>query len=447
MVTSPVPGTSAEPVRGPRGLQLALPNIVGSVVLLIANLVSGVLTARLLEPQGRGLVTASVTLMGVAGTLGLLGLRDATLYTQARERHSNRVLLGTSLAMGAAFSLPVTGLAALAALVIFHRQGQHAQDVALVAAAFIPIFMLQSVTGALVAGRQQFRLLAVLLSGQSVLYTLTIVVLHAEKLVSPLHVVLAYGVTSAPPLLLALGYLTWKGGVGRPERPLAGELVRYGLRAEIGTLGDTATARLDITILPAFVVASAVGQYAVAISVASLIAVLFGTLGTVVLAAAAARDSLDVVIRATRSVLAAATVVAIGLAASAWLLIRTVYGQAYGPAYLLMLLLLPGIVAWSANYSVLAGLQSIGRPGLASRAQAYGLIVTLAGLSVLLPLIGAAGAALTSSVAYITVLVAAGRQLHRASGIHLWAGVFDPRALTDDIGRALTAIRRRPQRV
>lgn len=446
MVTEPAPGTTAAPVSGPRGLQLAGPNAVGSVVLLIANLVSGVLTARLLEPQGRGLVTASLTLLGVAGTLGLLGLRDATIYTQARRRHPASTLLGTSLTMSAAFSVPAVALAALAALAIFHRQGQQAQEVALVAVAFIPVFMLQQVTSALVAGRQHYRLLAVLLAGQSVLYTLTIIVLHGAHAVSPVHVVLAFGITTVPPLLLALGFLARAEGVGRPERPLAGELIRYGLRAQLGTLGDTATVRLDITILPAFVVASSVGQYAVAISVASLISVLFGTLGPVVLSAAAARDSLDLVVRATRSVLAGATVVAIGLAATSWFLIQLVYGDAYRPAYVLMLLLLPGIVAWSANYSVLAGLQSIGRPGQASRAQLYGLLVTVVGLAVLLPLLGAAGAALTSSVAYVTVLVAAGRQLRRASGLELWAGVFDRRALADDIGRMLAALRRRPSR-
>ncbi|MGH3745034.1 MAG: lipopolysaccharide biosynthesis protein [Mycobacteriales bacterium] len=443
------PVTTLEPdpvVEGPRGIRLAGPNLVGSAVMLVASLGSGILTARLLGPQGRGLVSSATTLLLVVSTLGLLGLRDATIFVQARHRHPAGDILGTAVPLAVLLSVPVTAVAAGVGYGIFHGQGHHAQMVALLAAAFCPVIMVQQVATAMVAGRQHYRLLAVLLAGPAVAYTTTVVALRLAGVVSTGHVVAAFGCAYVPFLLLSLVALVRGGGVDRLRRPLAGELLRYGLRSQGGAMSSVATTGLDLTIMPLFVAVAAIGRYSVAVSVASMISVLFGALGSVVLSAAAARDSLDIVVRATRSVLAAASVAALGLAATAWFLIRLVYGSAYDESYVLMLLLLPGIVAWSANYSVIAGLQSIGRPGRASVAQAYGVAVTIVGLAVLLPTIGAAGASITSTLAYITALVFSARQLRLASGVHLWAGVFDRRALVSDVQRMIVSVRAERER-
>lgn len=442
---SPAPAPPERPT-GPRGLRLAGPNLAGSAVMLVASLGSGILTARLLGPQGRGLVSSTTTLLIVFSMLGLLGLRDATIFAQARNRSPASEILGTSVRLALLLSMPVTALAALAGWGIFHDQGHHAQLVVLLATAFCPVIMVQAVTIAMVAGRQHYRLLAVLLAGPAVVYTTSVIALRFADAVSTGHVVAAFGGSYVPFLVIGVAFLSRESGFSRFGTRLAGDLMRYGLRAQGGAMSSVATTGLDITIMPLFVAAAVIGRYSVAVSVASMISVLFGALGSVVLSAAAARDSLDIVIRATRSVLTAATVAALGLAATAWFLIRLVYGSAYNESYLLMLLLLPGIVAWAANYSVIAGLQSIGAPGRASVAQAYGVTVTLVGLAVLLPTIGAAGASITSTAAYITAFVSSGRQLRLASGVRVWAGVFDGRALASDVHRMLAGLRRGAQR-
>lgn len=436
------PVTALEPDRpvGPRGLRLAGPNLIGSAVMLVASLGSGILTARLLGPQGRGLVASTTTLLMLCSTLGLLGLRDATIFMQAHNRHSARDILGTSVRLALLLSLPVTAIAGVVGLGVFHDQGRHAQLVALLAAAFCPVLMLQHVTTAMMAGRQRYRALAVQLTGPAVAYTAAVIALRLANVVSTGHVVAAFGFAYVPFVIVSFVTLSREGGMARLRRRLAGELMRYGIRSQGGAMSSVATIGLDMTIMPLFVAAAAIGRYSVAVSVASMISVLFGSLGSVVLSAAAARNSLEIVVRATRSVLAAASVAALGLAATAWFLIRFVYGAAYSESYVLMLLLLPGIVAWAANYSVSAGLQSIGRPGRASIAQAYGAAVTVIGLLVLLPTIGAAGASITSTVAYITALVSSARQLRLASGVRLWAGVFDVRALVADSHRMLDSV-------
>jgi antigen flippase len=428
---------------GPRGIRLAIPNAVGSVVILGSNLASGVLTARLLEPRGRGLVTSTTVLMLVFATLGLIGIRDAVAYTQARRRHRDDELLGTALLLTMTLAFPVTALAVAVSFLIYHHAGASAEHVAVLASLFCPVAMLQAVLCNLVAGRQRYVLLSVLLAISPVLYTVNIVFLHADRDLTPARAVLAFGLSSLPTVVLALWQLSQQSGLGRANRALTGELLRYGVRAQLGTLGDVVSARLDLTIMPAFVAAAAVGHYAVAVSVASLIALLFSNLGPVVLSTAARRDSLDIVVTATRAVIAASLLVAAGLAATAWFLITVVYGHAYQNSYVLMLVLLPGIVAWSANYCVMAGLQSIGQPGLASRAQLNGLVVTVIGLAVLLPTVGAVGAAITSSAAYVTVLVSAVRRLEGTSDVRVWQGLRDLPALRGDLVSASSGLRRR----
>ena len=78
---------------------------------------------------------------------------------------------------------------------------------------------------------------------------------------------------------------------GAPHRELFG----YGSKLTFEGLGQLGTTQLDLVILPAVLVATDIGFYAVATSTATVIYLIFGRLGQIVLPVAARHDAASAV--------------------------------------------------------------------------------------------------------------------------------------------------------
>ena len=75
--------------------------------------------------------------------------------------------------------------------------------------------------------------------------------------------------------------------LGRPSAALMRSTLWYGARAHGANVGGVVNARLDLLIIPAFLAASSVGLYAVAIAATSVIPIIAGALSALVLPRAA----------------------------------------------------------------------------------------------------------------------------------------------------------------
>src|SRR5215210_5505265 len=112
--SSPVPGAgpavSATTVRRllSRGLVRAgLVTYLFSGLTLVANLVSGIVTARALGPEGRGVAIALVTITQLAGFLFAVGVAQSLSYFISRRPEDGPRLLTTWLLL----LLPLTAVA------------------------------------------------------------------------------------------------------------------------------------------------------------------------------------------------------------------------------------------------------------------------------------------------------------------------------------------------
>jgi O-antigen/teichoic acid export membrane protein len=198
-------------------------------------------------------------------------------------------------------------------------------------------------------------------------------------------------------------------GLARPSFTLMRSTLWYGARAHGANVGAFINARLDLLIIPAFLSASGVGLYAVAIAAVSPIPIIAGALSALVLPAAArkGKHGIGTVIRSLHVTLGVALVLAAGLAALAEPAILVVYGSAFDGSALALRLLLPGTVLYAAAAVLWSGLYAANRPFTASAAQAAGVIVTIVGLLLFLRSGGITAAALVTSVSYTVIFVAA----------------------------------------
>ena len=210
-----------------------------------------------------------------------------------------------------------------------------------------------------------------------------------------------------------------------------GKIVQRNLqRGWIGQVSAVASLlhlRLDQAIVSAFWGASVVGVYAVAVQAGEILWLLAGALSPVLVYTSAepeesaARDLLAA--RAVRLSLVATATVAVPLALLAHPLITFFYGEAYAGSAAALQALLPGIVAF-APAAVLAGdFIGRGRPVWNAQASALTVLVNVITGLLLIPRLGAVGAAWASTIAYV---VGAGVMLgrfHRASGLG-WTEIF-----------------------
>jgi O-antigen/teichoic acid export membrane protein len=210
-------------------------------------------------------------------------------------------------------------------------------------------------------------------------------------------------------------------GTPRLDRRLFGHLLRYGVRAQGGSLFQLANARLDLLVLQFFVPLASVGYYAVAQAIAELVLVIGASFQASVMPLVArytgAPEQDETTIASVRhyGVVGAAAVVAnVGFGT---LVILFAYGEEFHPALAPMLVLLPGVWFLGLATVIQADLSGRGRPGLASALAGGAAAITVVFDLLLIPPLGVMGAALASVIAYTSLGVGSVVALHRVSGL------------------------------
>lgn len=445
MSASPPAPASPVVTTADRSLTVSTVLAMGAAAMeIIGSFVVGWITARQLGPQGKGEYTAITIWVLVTAWVASVGLRDSVAFFQSRKPERSPEIFTTSLLYSVVLAAIGIGVAQLLAPLAFRAQSDDV--IAIARVAFFGIFFLvafQTAEG-LLSGQHRFVLLSGIQAFSSVGAAMIMGLFALFGGLSVGNAVIGkFGVY----VLCAVGALVAvlaRVRPGRPSQPLARDMFRYGSKLTFEGLGQLGTTQLDLVILPAVLVATDIGFYAVATSTATVIYLIFGRLGQIVLPVAARRDATSAVAfiaRAMRLVLVGAAFAALALAVIAEPLLVTVYGREFDESLVPLLILLPGSVAWSAYRIVASGLQGMNRPGQTSRAQMTATVVTLVGLALTLRPWGIRGAALTSSVAYTTAFVACLRYLAIAGGVSV-RSMLRPRLFAADVAAILSKGRR-----
>lgn len=422
-----------------------------SVGTILLSFVGGVLTARFLGADGRGLFAAVSSWTLTLSWASALGFASAMVYYWSVKAAPGKTVVSTALA-----SVPVLGtLGIVLGQVLlplgFRAQTAEGQSVARLFLLAIPLVLGTETLWALLMGAHRFTLLSWLRMLQPALFVAGLVALLLVEAFTPSTVlgaqVLSYGVT----LAVGLSKVVRITGVGRPSIRLTRKGIWYGLRLQGVALGHLVTARLDLMMLPAFVGAASLGYYSIAVNVSSMIVSLFGSLRMVIFPVAASSANgpgMVVVERGFRITFYGGLVTVILLALAAPWLITTVYGQDYAPSVLPLWLMLPGILLFASTIVMAAGLEALGRPGLASLGYFMGAVCSVIGLTLTLPRFGIVGAASTATVSYALTFIVTCVVLHSVSTFS-FRNALNVRELRSDLSMIKARIQNqiRPSRV
>jgi len=353
---------------------------------------TSILVARALGPAGRGEFAAIMTWFALALVLGELGQSGAITYWVARlkDRAPSTVASGRHLTLVGA-TVTAAGMIALSPTL--------ARGDAELAIAYVIAFSACLVNG--VWGPSVYALQAVSIAAwnavrlsQSILYAVGVVVVLVAQLASVLSlaVVLALSMTCQLSIAAIIGSRLGLGG-GRASRRELVKLGRYGVAYAGSQIPATGAAQYDKAFLSQTVSTSALGQYAVATTVASLSGPLATAIASVVFPRLSRTIHDETSRRKAENRAILITVGMSGLviamiAAIAAPVVPALFGREYLDAILLVWMLLPSMYFRAISELNSVFTRSRGRPGLVTWSRVSGLVV---GVCLIVPLVAMAG--------------------------------------------------------
>jgi O-antigen/teichoic acid export membrane protein len=432
--------------RGPALLFWA--QVIGNSGLFVGML----LVTRALGPSGRGTVAFLTVTALITAWIARLGVTEATVVFAARRPQERPVLLANSLSFstvaGSAAAAFVCGLLWL----VPSLRPEHVGATELVVLAFSILAACLADAGyRFMLGCSRFRAHALVTAVTSWVYPLLAVVIWAFFGMTIALGAFIWAATQALRAILLMFLAVSREGLGRPNLRVLRESISFGVRAWVGTLADSLGFRIDQILLVIIASETALGIYVVAVNLSEILLYFPGAVSTALLPLAARSEAAPRLAQTLKAFRSAGYVTLATLLVSAALgppLIPIVFGASFSASVTPFLLLLPGLIGFTALIVFSNALVGSSLPGLSSLAAVACFLVGLALDLVLIPFFGASGAAGAASGAYLAGGTAA-LLLYRARAPFRLRELVVPKPGDFEVLRALAPtplVRPRPQR-
>jgi len=388
-----------------------LENLVARAGALVSLGLATLLVARVSGAAGVGVYALLRVLPGLVGVVLSAGLPGAVAFFLSGPTRADRRLPLTLVAMAGAAGSAGVVLWALAAPVLTHVFFRGAPPSLVAAAGAIvltKLFVATSKSSSQGSGDLRGSNRVIVL--EELLFLPVYLALQGVGARGELAIVTSLIVADIGNILLAWGRLARRGFFQSAERPslsLIRRIASFGVRGQVGGVISLLNLRLDFAILGAIAGTATLGTYAVASKYAELVRLLPLAIFWVFYPSYARDGQLVAAARARRLIPRSGALVAAGvlpLGLGGIFLIPAVFGSAFTAAVLPAQILLVGLAGEGVGGVITAFLYGTGRPGLNSLATGAGLVATVALDIILIPTYGAVGAAIASSVAYLTTM-------------------------------------------
>lgn len=369
-----------------------------------------IMIARGLGPENRGDYALFIISATLVASLGSFGMGLGTIYFIGKDSYPVRVLLGNSHWLVLVLGALVAAVLAAVGLVLEPRAFVEGRSYWLYAFA-VPAMLEFTLVTAVLVGSERFVAFNVAAFSQVLVLAVgtgAVWLAGSLTIFSVLAVwVFSYAAASAV-ALIAIGFSQLTvGGFLRPDVPILREQVRFGLPGQVGNVLQRLNYRLDQYLVAAFRSRAEVGYYAVAAGVAEAVWWISNAVSLALLPRLTRMDAQragEITPVACRNTLLISLIAAIGIAATAPITVKLLFGADFGPAVEPIIWLAPGIAALSGTKVLGSYFFSRERLNLVSVIALITLGVTIVFDLLLIPEFGISGAAIASSIAYTTSL-------------------------------------------
>lgn len=424
--------TTGSLIGGRGGVAASVQTLLTSAAILGINLLTGIITARLLGATGRGQQEAMGIWSGFLAQAFALGLPSSLVYNLKKEPGQ------ASKIFSAAFlsALFAGTLATVVGLLFVPLWLEHyGADIVRGAKLFLlttPVAMLTALYISALRASGSYSFYNFIRFLQPLVTLAALLSLAVPGWLSPFTACLCYILPSLPISVWLLGRV-WRAyrPVWRGLGPTFRSLVSYSVRSSGIDLLGTLSYQLDRALVVGLLNASSMGLYSVSLSLANTLSIFQNAASTVLFPQASGLSTEEAVAMAGRTArISTAVTVASALVLGAlgpWVL-ELLYGPEFrGAAQLMRLLILVTVLEGTANVLAQA-FMATNRPGLVTLRQGLGLLLNLPLLLILVPRLGLMGAgvalAVTSSLRLLFIVVSFPRVL-KVPAPRLWLGADD----------------------
>lgn len=379
------------------------------ILLIGLGLVTSVLVARLLGPEGRGLYAVAMTVSAIGVQFGNLGLHASNTYYVARDRELLPVLISNTLAVSFVAGGAGVGLAWGIFALWPELAPVHGQLLAL-AFVWIPFGLAYLLVQNLLLGVQEVR------AYNKIELATRFLAAGLIGLVFILHIVNVEAVffTGLVALILGLAWGLWRlrsyfSHLPAPSLTLFKANLRYGLKAYTAALFAFLVLKFDLLMVKYMLGGEQAGYYSVVVSIADMIYLLPVTVGTILFPTLSALADVQAKWRLTeRASLVMGVLLLPPLALSvmrAEAIVRLLFGDTFVPAVPALIWLAPGILFLGIQTVAVQFLNSIGFPRRVVAIWGFSWLVNI-GLNLWsIPRYGISGASAVSTFSYLIVLI------------------------------------------
>jgi O-antigen/teichoic acid export membrane protein len=383
--------------------------LIAQVGLLALGAFTGVAAARLLGPQGRGELAALTLWPSTLVILAALGMNQAIVFYAGKQRYGTSEVWTASTIIGMLQSALVLLVGFLVVPLALRGYSESVKHLALIFLCSCPALLLSGYPGNLLQGKLDLLSFNIIRMIAPFVYALGLAALLLLRKPS-LQGVVAFQILGLALALVGGYWILLKKEKLRFvfDTRAVKSLLGYGWKTQLATVTSYLNQRVDQLLLSLFVGPRELGLYVVAVTVSMALGFFPQASAIVTLASGSnlAPDRARRVIAESfrRSLIWLVLGCAALFVAAPWL-ITLVFGSSFSASSLACRILLPGSIALGLNQVLYEGARSLNEPALPSYAEGLALLVTCAGLYLLLPRFGFLGAAIASTLAYTTSLM------------------------------------------
>lgn len=414
--------------RNQSGLVSSFQTVLANILVLVINVLTGIITARLLGPNDKGVQAAIILWPGLLISFSAIGLPGALLYYIKKTAVQKNTFLSAALILGVAAGTVAAAIGVFFAPMWLSNYSSQTVQIAQIYMLFVPIAVLSTICTSVVQADGEFQIYNSLKLLQPIVTLSVLLLLTATGTITAETAALAFLCPSVPALFW-LWYRTRHlySFSFTQFRNVCGKLLSYGIRSYSGDILAIASSQLDKIVIVSLLSPASMGLYTVAFSLARMLVVFESAVGSVLLPRIIGQPISEIRLllgRAARVSTLVTAVAAIFLMSVGPYLINLFYGDAFASAVVVF-----WILAIDSVLGGLAGLlaqifYALGKPELMIFRHAASLAVTIPGMLVLggrYGISGVAAAVLLESVVMIVLTLSAFPAILKIPAPNLWA--------------------------
>ncbi len=367
-----------------------------NIFLQVLNVMTGVITARLLAPQGRGELASIIMWPAFLGGLMSMGIPTSLIYQMRNGAAQFDEFVGTALVLGLINGAIAAVIGVIGLPYFLHGYPPHVLYFARWAVLTAPLVTLSVILATTAQAAQNFARFNKFRLLPSVVILTVLLLLAAFRVLTPATAALAYIVSSLPAVVWNGLWVKRVFNLRFDNIPhYAGILLNYGFRVWgmdlIGGIGD----QVDRILVVAFLSPRDMGLYVVALSSARLFSIVPASLSSVMtpkIIKLGPELGAPLLVRTARIAFMAMLAAALPLGLLSKYALTFVYGHKFIAAVPVFRVLLAEAVIGGFTWLLVQGFSSLGKPGRATIQQMVGLSASIPLLLILVPRFGINGA-------------------------------------------------------